>query len=61
MKQIQEIAVLHEDVSSGNSNLSYPSYMSCISKLTNPLSIQVLDLRSMNAKEAGLSIQVLAQ
>eukprot|EP00347_Sterkiella_histriomuscorum_P005558 403356151 len=61
LKKVQEITMLFEEISSQSSNISFQHFMSQILKLQNPLTAQALDLRSASAREAGKTIQIMAQ
>ena len=61
MKRVQEISTLFDLVVEGELAISGQHYLLQVSKLYGPLTAQVLDLRSASAREAGKTIQIMAQ
>ena len=53
--------MLFDDVVEGGVNISGQYYLNQLGRLYAPLTSQVLDLRSVSAKEAGRTIQIMAQ
>ena len=48
-------------MANGTSTVSFHAFHKAVDKLVAPLAAQALDLRSSNAREAGISIQMLAE
>ena len=61
LRRVQEISMMFDDVVEGGVNIGGQYYLSQLSRLYQPLTAQVLDLRSISAKEAGRTIQIMAQ